>query len=99
MLHEPPSDRPVIVKRSSTPPLGSLTLGLPAALKKNGKRASRTGPVAVMNDGTTLVAPAAFASATCGLTAGAVPPTAGWAWHPAQESRLKRGPRPLASPP
>ena len=31
------------------------------------KRASRTGPSAVMNDGTWLVAPSSLAMATCGL--------------------------------
>src|SRR5580704_16282980 len=50
-LHVPASERPVTVYRSSTPPLGALVLTLPLELKKNGKRASRVGPLAVMKDG------------------------------------------------
>src|SRR6185312_4052340 len=30
--------------------------------------------------------------------AGPVPPTAGWAWQPEHELRLKRGPRPTLAP-
>src|SRR6516165_1167297 len=48
-----------------------------------------------MNDGTALLAPSSVATAICGLTAGLVPPGVGWAWHPAQLLRLKRGPRPV----
>src|SRR5262245_1052142 len=50
-----------------------------------------------MNDGTLLIAPNALASGTWGLSLGLLPPTAGWVWHPAQLSRLKRGPRPSAT--
>src|ERR1700716_1276938 len=65
-------------------------------------RASRTGPFAVINDGTELVAPSSVASATwglaigfCGLVSpGLLPPTAGCAWHIAQLLPLKFGPRP-----
>src|SRR5580765_6040570 len=99
ILQAPASTRPVMVYRSSTPPFGLFTSGLPAALKKNGKRASRTGPVAVMNDGTVLRAPSNVAWATCGLVAGLVPPTAGAAWQAAQLLELKRGPRPEPSSP
>src|ERR1700730_18293639 len=84
----PASDRPETVKRSSTPPLGALVLGLPFELKKNGKRASRTGPLAVMNDGMVLVAPLTIPLAITWLwgfgpilgkipEAGLVPPGAG----------------------
>src|SRR5215468_12401575 len=55
-LHAPASARPLTVKRSSTPPFGLLVLAVPFALKKNGKRASRTGPFCVMKDGRVLVA-------------------------------------------
>src|SRR5437660_4952054 len=54
-LQAPASARPLTVNMVSTPPLGLLRLAVPLALKKNGKRASRTGPVAVMNDGMVLV--------------------------------------------
>src|SRR5579859_3157217 len=95
MLQVPASERPVIVYRSSTPPLGALVLTVPLELKKNGKRASRTGPELVMKEGKVFRAPSAVASATCGLSAGLVPPTAGWAWQAAQLRELYRGPRPL----
>ena len=39
------------MNRSSTPPLGLLVLAVPLELKKNGNRASRVGPVAVMKYG------------------------------------------------
>src|SRR6202451_1595296 len=52
LLHVPASERPVTVYRSSTPPFGSLVFTVPLVLKKNGKRASRVGPLAVMKDGT-----------------------------------------------
>src|SRR5437763_12975789 len=96
----PASARPVIVNRSSTPPLGLLGLGLPLASKKNGKRASRVGPVWVINAGrVSLGAWALPATENCGLVALPVPPIAGWAWHIPQETSLNRGPRPLSSPP
>jgi len=43
------------LNRSSTPPLGAFGLGLPIGRRKNGNRASRVGPLAVMNDGMVLV--------------------------------------------
>ena len=45
-LQVPASVRPETVNRSSTPPLGALGLALPNGSKKNGNRASRTGPLA-----------------------------------------------------
>src|SRR5262249_24987840 len=55
---------------------------------------SRTGPFNVRNGGTVLPGAIVGAFATCGLILGLVPPTSGNAWHPAHESKLKRGPRP-----
>ena len=72
----------------------------PLELKKNGNRASRVGPVAVMNDG--VVLPGATPLLTnwnCGLTAGPVPPIAGCAWHELQLFELNRGPRPTLAVP
>jgi hypothetical protein len=63
-------------------------IGLPAASVKYLKRTSFTGPVDVMNVGMVLVAPAAVASAICGLVAGLVPPTTGCAWQRAQPRAL-----------
>src|SRR6266852_4555830 len=74
------------------------------------KRASRTGPVAVMNDGTVWFPPetrSSVAKATCGLGfltnpsvgCGLVPPTSGSAWHAAQLLALKVGPRPPPASP
>src|SRR6266849_6542991 len=94
MLQAPASLRPVMVNRSSTPPLGRVVSGLPNWSKKNGKRTSRTGPLVVMNDGMVFLAPSAVASVTCGLTDGLLPPVAGCAWQKAQLLELKRGPRP-----
>src|SRR5712671_3684140 len=85
MLQPGASERPLMTKRSWTPPSG-----VPSGLRT--KRASRTGPVAVMKDGAVFLAPAAVATATCGLVGGLDPPAAGCAWHPPQPSRLKRGP-------
>src|SRR5580704_7814204 len=92
------SDRPVIVYRSCTLP----SSGAPNWLEVAMKRASRTGPLAVMNDGTVFLAPSRVASATCGLgtgtcglvSPGLLPPIAGCAWHIAQLLPLKAGPRP-----
>src|ERR1700712_2935937 len=56
-LHAPASARPATVYRSSTPPLGAAVFAVPFALKKNGKRASRVGPFAVMKGGMELVLP------------------------------------------
>jgi hypothetical protein len=64
------STRPRIVNNACTPPSR-----LPFEVATN--RASRTGPFNVMNEGTVFCAPNAVATATCGLTAGEVPPTAG----------------------
>ena len=50
-LQTPASDRPETVNTSSTPPLGALVLAEPLELKKNGNRASRVGPLAVMKNG------------------------------------------------
>src|SRR5260370_23339465 len=71
------------------------------------KRASRTGPSAVMKDGTKFLAPSSVASATCGLGTdfcglfrpGLVPPIAGWAWHIVQLLPLNVGPSPPLSSP
>src|ERR1035438_1966027 len=96
LLQVPASWRPVTVNRSSTPPLGALVLTVPLALKKNGNRASRVGPFAVMKVG--MVLPGAtplLGKRNSGLTAGPVPPTAGCAWQELQLLELKRGPRPL----
>src|SRR5450432_4285401 len=65
-------------------------------------RASRTGPLALMNEGTLLVAPSSIASSSCGLgmgfcgldKPGLLPPVAGCAWHMAQLFALKVGPSP-----
>src|SRR6266511_52120 len=81
------SIRPVMVYRSETPPSG-----VPSGFSLN--RPSRTGPFTVMNQGTVFGATASVASATCGLTAGDVPPTVGCAWHEAQLFPLNLGPRP-----
>src|SRR5258708_24292065 len=65
-------------------------------------RASSTGPLFVMKEGTVLVAPSRVARATCGfgtgfcglLSPGLAPPNVGWAWHMAQLLPLKLGPKP-----
>src|SRR5580704_19171030 len=67
------------------------------------KRAARTGPLAVMNEGTVFLAPSRVASATCGFATGFCglvnpgldPPIAGCAWHIAQLFPLNVGPSPL----
>ena len=64
------SERPAIVNSACTPPSGE-----PSALRT--RRASRTGPLAVMNEGRLLAAPSSVAKATCGLTGGLVPPIVG----------------------
>src|SRR5579864_6226986 len=77
-LQLPASERPETVNRSSTPPLGLLVLAEPLLLKKNGNRASRVGPVAVMKYGVaSLGATALPAKANCGFIAGPDPPIAG----------------------
>ena len=65
-------------------------------LKKNGKRASRVGPVAVIKDGVvSLGAVPLLVKLNWGLVAAPVPPTAGCAWQELQLVELKRGPKPL----
>src|SRR5579864_1189263 len=108
-LQAPASARPLTVNMVSTPPFGFAVLAVPLALKKNGKRASRTGPAAVTKDGMVFVelltTPFAI-TWLCGLAPtlgktlalGLVPPGAGCEWHPPHPSRLKRGPRPGLSP-
>src|SRR5262245_58555190 len=98
MLQLPASARPETVYRCSTPPFGALVLSVPLEFKESGKRASRVGPVAVMNEGMVLVAPLtmpAEITVASGLVAGLVPPMVGCEWQPEQELKLKRGPSPL----
>ena len=77
-LQLPASERPVTVNRSSTPPLGALVLAVPLELKKNGKRASRVGPFAVMKYGVVLSGATGLpANSNWGFTAGPLPPIAG----------------------
>src|SRR5579859_798826 len=87
-LHVPASARPLTVNRSSTPPLGLLRLAVPSELKKNGNRASLTGPLAWTKNGIVLVLPLTTPLAItwlCGFgpmlgkiaEAGLVPPGAG----------------------
>src|SRR6516225_8561095 len=101
-LQEPASDRPETVKRSSTPPFGLLVLAVPLALKKNGKRASRVGPLTVMKAGVASLGATRgwgpLVKTNWGFTAGPVPPMAGCEWHEPQPFELKRGPRPGLSP-
>src|SRR5580700_1438688 len=78
------SERPSMVNRSCTPPSG-----VPSGFLM--KRTSRTGPFAVIKEGSPFCE---FANATCGFETGLDPPTAGCAWHDEQELELKRGPRP-----
>src|ERR1700677_1474394 len=59
-LHLPASDLPETVYRSSTPPLGAFVFADPFELKKKGKRASRVGPLAVINEGIVLFDPLAI---------------------------------------
>src|SRR3981189_2260554 len=87
MLQPGVSEPPVITNRLCTPPSGD-----PSRLRT--KRASRIGPLAVTNGGTTFFAPIKVATVTCGFVAGLVPPIVGWEWHPEQLSRLNLGPRP-----
>src|SRR5215475_4759104 len=91
----PASERPVMVNRSSTPPFGLLVSGCPFCFTKNGKRASRVGPVAVMKGGVVSLGATVPAKANCGFIAGPEPPDAGWAWQDLHELELNRGPRPL----
>src|SRR5580658_1533825 len=78
LVQAPASERPVTVNIVSTPPLGALVFTEPLLLKKNGNRASRVGPVAVMKDGIVFPGATPFVvNSNCGLFAGPVPPTAG----------------------
>lgn len=79
-LQVPASPRPLTVNKSSTPPFGLLRFAEPLLLKKNGKRASRVGPVAVIKNGVvSLGATELPANANCGFIAAPVPPTVGCA--------------------
>src|SRR2546425_8247817 len=86
-----PSFRPLMTNNAWTPP-SRLPFGLYL------KRASRTGPLRVMNEGTVLSAPKAVATATSGFTAGLVPPVGGWGGEPTQPSGVERGARPSPGP-
>jgi len=88
MVQPGASVRPLMTNRSCTPPSG-----VPSRLRT--KRASRTAPVVVMNDGTPFLARSNVAIATCGSVRGFVPPTAGGAWQPEQLFMLNPGPKPL----
>src|SRR5262245_12653333 len=92
MLQPVAPGAPVITNRACTPPSGEPSGFLT-------KRASRTGPFLVMNDGGLFPASngPVVAKVNCGLTSGELPPVAGWAWQPPQLSRLKRGPTPSAT--
>ena len=50
-----------------------------------------------MNGGTLFVMPCLLANATCGFTAGLVPPIDGCEWQPPQLSRFIVGPRPSST--
>src|SRR5579875_370664 len=75
----------------------------------NGKRASLTGPAAVIKEGMVLllVTIPSLITWLSGLAPmkgywfafGLLPPTAGCEWHAEHWLRLKRGPRPLLVPP
>src|SRR5215471_6496837 len=83
--------RPEIVKIPCTPPFAEPS-GFRTILT------SRIGPLIERNDGTVLPGAMKGARVTCGLPVrGLEPPGVGNAWHPPQESRLKRGPRPFAT--
>src|SRR5271154_343750 len=103
MEDEPASGRPLMTKRSCTPPSG-VVLREPLLLRRNLKRASRTGPSGVMKLGSVLVLLANWISGFLpmkgkALMLGLVPPTLGWAWQLGHWLVLKRGPRPLFTPP
>src|SRR5882724_3644446 len=83
----PGSTRPLMTNNECTPPSRA-----PEGV--NLKRASRIGPLAVMNVGRMFLAPSAVATVACGLTGGDEPPWVGKLWQPSQLSRLKRGPSP-----
>src|SRR5215469_4538423 len=83
MLQPGASLRPVITKRVCTLPSGTPLLFL--------KRASRIGPLDVMNHGTVFVAPFKWATSGRGFCAGLVPPIAGCEWQAKHWLELKRG--------
>src|ERR1035437_10341633 len=88
MLQPGASFRPVITNRACTPPsLVPSGFGL--------KRASRIGPVCVMNHGMVFLAPLIVATAMRGFRNGLEPPPLGWEWQERHWFELKRGPRPL----
>ena len=92
ILHPGASVRPVMTKRLCTPPsLEPLGFRL--------KRASRTGPFGVMNQGTSFFAPLSVATGIKGFCAGLDPPGAGCEWQDKHWLELKRGPSPLLLPP
>src|SRR5271156_2086121 len=92
MLQPAASLRPVMTKRSCTSP--SL---VPFGFRL--KRASRTGPFWVMNQGTKFFDPLRVATAIIGFCVGLDPPAAGCAWQDKHWFELKRGPSPLLLPP
>src|SRR5436189_279431 len=92
ILHPAASLRPVMTNRLCTPP--SL---VPSGLRL--KRASRMGPLCVMNHGTTFLAPSSVAILIKGLVAGLDPPTLGCEWQDRHWFEVKRGPSPTLSPP
>src|SRR5271163_234526 len=92
ILHPGASVRPVMTKRACTFP-SFVPLGFFL------NRTSRTGPLAVINQGTMFFAPLSVAIAIKGFWAGLVPPGAGCAWQERHWTELKRGPSPLFLPP
>src|ERR1051326_870125 len=77
-LQDPASDRPVTVKRFSTPPFGALKFGVPLPLKKKGNLASTVGPFALRKYGTVSAGAVGLpANANSGLTGALDPPRAG----------------------
>src|SRR5580704_14862276 len=105
MSQLPASERPEMTNRSCTPPSGEL-LNEPSGFRENLNRASRTGPSAVMKDGSTLSAPSRLKTCVSGFgpmngntdAPGLVPPTSGCAWQLEHWFVLNRGPRPLFVP-
>ena len=69
IAHAPAPSLPVMVKSACTPPSGE-----PSRLRTN--LASRTGPFALMNNGTPSPRPC-VANRNCGLSDGLEPPSAG----------------------
>src|SRR5215471_3290678 len=101
------SGRPLITNRFATAPAGTGSRWMESSPEAPlGKRASRTGPVALMNELTAWSCAAVGASPTCGLPSGkpgvgtprvlpgALPPTVGCEWHWKQLTALNEGPRP-----